>query len=108
MANPYGPKRPSRFWPVTVAVGIAIVVGLLLTPVRLQPAPGDHEAASCGTAVRMDLSRWTNGPDGQYRDMAREVCTRKRITRIVWAALAASGTFASAAVALTQRRRLVS
>jgi hypothetical protein len=40
----------------------------------------------------MDLSRWQNGPDGPYRDIAHRACTEARVTRVAWAAVVVSAT----------------
>jgi hypothetical protein len=63
---------------VAAAAGVVAVALLLLTPVHI----GEHGDESCGSALVMNLDRWQNNSDGNYRDRAQRACTGERMIRI--------------------------
>lgn len=97
----YGWLTPSR-----VALASTLIVALLLfLPIRTF-APGDHEKASCGNAVRLDLDRWLGGdPAGGYWEKAWRSCTAQRLNRLAESAAVMTLTILTVTVMATRRRR---
>lgn len=90
--------------PFRVALlGTAIVVFLLLVPVRIL-APGDHEMTTCGNALVMDLDRWLGYDMEYYREQAFRRCTDNRLDRLGQAVGVTSVTVLVVTLVATRRR----
>jgi hypothetical protein len=96
-ADPAPARGPGSL--VIAAIGLLLVLAIVSFPIHIGPG-SDHGRHSCGNALHMDVSRWQNGPDGPYRDIAHRVCTEARVTRVTWAVVVASTTLLVSLVAL--------
>jgi hypothetical protein len=83
-------------------VGTMVVAFLLILPLYTL-APGDHELASCGTPLALDLDEWRYVPDGGsgYYDGAHRHCSTQRLDRVTQAV----GVIALTFLAVTIRSR---
>ncbi|MEV5763322.1 hypothetical protein AB0L34_01910 [Micromonospora sp. NPDC052213] len=84
--EPEAAPAPSkvRTWvtPSRVAwLGTAVVVLLLTLPISIR-SPGDHETATCGNVLDVDLDRWAGPSDGNYWEQAYRACNSRRIDRL--------------------------
>ncbi|MEN3615395.1 hypothetical protein AAH979_38585 [Plantactinospora sp. ZYX-F-223] len=84
-------------------LGTAVVALMLLLPIRV-PAPGDHEARSCGNAFALDIGRPQDYAD-DYWPRTYERCTSQRLTRLAQSIGVLAATLLATTLSAAARRR---